>query len=60
MYEFDKNYSLDLDALTIDHVASGVHLDRDVSLYFSFQDPLGNNITNDAELRDNPFITNTV
>jgi hypothetical protein len=60
MYEFYKNYSLDLDALTIDHVASGVHLDRDVSLYFSFQDPLGNNITNDAELRDNPFITNTV
>jgi hypothetical protein len=60
MYEFDKNYSLDLDDLTIDHVASGVHLDRDVSLYFSFQDPFGNNITNDTELRDNPFITDTV
>jgi hypothetical protein len=60
MYEFDKNYSLDLDDLTIDNAASGVHLDRDVSLYFSFQDPLGNNITSDAELRDNPFISHTV
>jgi hypothetical protein len=60
MYEFDKNYSLDLDNLTIDHVASGIHLDRDVSLYFSFQDPVGNTITSDADLRDNPFINNTV
>lgn len=60
MYEFDKNYSLDLENLSIDHVASGIHLDRDVSLYFSFQDPVGNNITSDIDLMNNPFINNTV
>jgi len=60
MYEFDKNYSLDLDNVTVNHVASGIHLNKDVSLYFSFQDPLGNIINSDADLRNNPFINNTV
>ena len=60
MYEFDKNYSLDLNNIAVDHVASGVHLNKDVSLYFSFQDPVGTNITSDLELVNNPFINNTV
>jgi hypothetical protein len=56
LFEFENNYNLNTGDLLEIFSASGIHLQKDISLSFSFVDPQGNSITNDLELRNNPLI----
>jgi hypothetical protein len=56
LFEFENAYNLDTGDLLQIFRASGVHLQKDVSLSFSFTDPQGKQILSDVELRDNPLI----
>lgn len=58
LFEFENAYNLDTGDLLQIFTASGVHLQRDVSLSFSFTDPQGKLISNDIQLRENPLIKN--
>ena len=58
LLEFENAYNLDKGDLLQIFTASGVHLQRDVSLSFSFTDPQGKLISNDIQLRENPLIKN--
>jgi hypothetical protein len=58
LFEFENIYNLDTGDLLQIFYASGVHLQKDVSLSFSFTDPQGKKINNDIELRNNPLIKN--
>lgn len=58
LYEFENGYNLNTGDLLPIFYASGVHLNKDVSLAFSIVDPQGKSILNDLELRENPLIKN--
>lgn len=56
MFEFENGYNLNTGDLLQIFSASGVHLQKDVTLNFSFIDPAGNIVDTDIELRENPLI----
>jgi hypothetical protein len=56
LFEFENSYNLNTGDLLEIFYGSGVHLQKDVTLSFSFIDPQGNVIGSDLELRNNPLI----
>jgi hypothetical protein len=56
MFEFENGYNLNTGDLLQIFQASGIHFKKDVTLNFSFIDPVGKVIDTDVELRDNPLI----
>lgn len=58
LFEFENAYNLDTGDLLQIFYASGVHLNKDVSLSFSFVDPQGKLINSDITLKENPLIKN--
>lgn len=56
MFEFENGYNLNTGDLLQIFTASGIHLQKDVTLNFSFIDPVGNVVDTDIELRENPLI----
>jgi hypothetical protein len=56
LFEFENSYNLNTGDLLEIFYGSGVHLQKDVTLSFSFIDPQGKIIGSDLELRNNPLI----
>ncbi len=56
MFEFENGYNLNTGELLQIFSASGIHLQKDITLSFSFIDPAGNVVDTDIELRENPLI----
>jgi hypothetical protein len=56
MFEFESNYNSNTGDLNAIAVGSGVHLNKDVSFYFSLFDNKNNLIENTQSFRSNPFI----
>lgn len=56
LFEFENSYNLNTGDLLEIFYGSGVHLQKDVTLSFSFIDPQGRLVSTDLDLRDNPLI----
>jgi hypothetical protein len=58
MFEFPTTYTLNTGALTDYYTGSGVHLYKDVSLFFDILDPEGSTFLTDAELANSALVKN--
>jgi len=56
LFEFENSYNLNTGDLLEIFYGSGIHLQKDVTLSFSFIDPQGRLVSTDLDLRDNSLI----